>query len=274
MATGRSLHIGLNSVDPGAYGGWSGKLTACEYDAHDMRDICAGRGFQTTEILTSQATADAVLGALDEAAAGLVEGDLFVVSYSGHGGQLPDTGGEEPDQLDETWVLFDRQLLDDELYARWATFAPGVRVVVLSDSCHSGSVVKAQLASVGNTGPLADVYADGRFMPWDDNVRDNIERQALYDSIRAATPGEGSAALAARVLLLSGCQDNQTSMDGPRNGAFTGTLREVWDDGRFRGGYRKFLGAIKGKLPPWQTPNYLALNDRGRTFDKMTPFTL
>ena len=73
MATGRSLHIGLNSVDPGAYGGWSGTLTACEFDAHDMRDICAGRGFQTTEILTAQATADAVLGALDEAAAGLVE---------------------------------------------------------------------------------------------------------------------------------------------------------------------------------------------------------
>lgn len=274
MATGMSLHIGLNSVDPAVYGGWSGTLKACEYDADDMRDICAARGLQTKQLLTAEATADAVLSRVSEAADVLGEGDLFVVSYSGHGGQVPDIAGEEPDKLDETWVLFDRQLLDDELYARWASFAAGVRVVVVSDSCHSGSVVKARLAAVADPGPLTDVYAAGRFMPWDDNVRDYTERQGLYQGIRSGTAGEGTTPLGARVLLLSGCQDNQTAMDGSRNGAFTGTLREVWDDGNHRGGYRRFLDTVKSKLPPWQTPNYMALNDRDRTFDQETPFTI
>jgi hypothetical protein len=276
MATGRSLHIGLNKVDADAYGGWSGDLAACEFDAHDLREICAGRGFETTSLLTAEATSEAVLGALQEASQALVGGDLLVVTYSGHGGQMPDADGpqDEPDKLDETWVLYDRQVLDDELYAIWATFAPDVRIVVLSDSCHSGSVVKAQLDAAGGSGPIADALAGGRFMPWDDNVRDNAGRAALYDTIRTATPPEGREALQARVLLLSGCQDNQTSMDGDRNGAFTGTLREVWADGAFRGGYRTFHRQIRRRMPPWQSPNYMTVHDSKRAFGREQPFTI
>ena len=36
-----SLHIGLNSVSPAAYAGWSGPLAACEFDANDMAAIAA-----------------------------------------------------------------------------------------------------------------------------------------------------------------------------------------------------------------------------------------
>ena len=240
MAVARALHIGLNSVDPAAYDGWSGDLTACELDAHDMKAICEAAGMSTTTLLTPEATADAVLAAIDEAAATLISGDLFVLSYSGHGGQFEDENADEADGLDETWVLFDRQLIDDELYQRWASFAQGVRIVVFSDSCHSGSVVKAQLGS-GPPGVLADVYTGGRFMPEDVNLRDNAARKDLYDQVLAGTPKEGEQALKARMLLLSGCQDNQTSADGDRNGLFTGTLRQVWNDGAFTGGYREVL---------------------------------
>ena len=120
MAVGRSLHIGLNSVDPAAYNGWSGDLAACEFDANDMQTICQAAGLTTTSLLTSTATAEAVLGAVDKASAELVTGDLFVMSYAGHGGQIPDENSDEPDDLDETWVLYDRQVIDDELYQRWA----------------------------------------------------------------------------------------------------------------------------------------------------------
>ncbi|MGB8020316.1 MAG: caspase family protein, partial [Candidatus Nanopelagicales bacterium] len=193
-----------------------------------------------------------------------------------HGGQMPDTGGDEADKQDETWVLYDRQVLDDELFQRWGKFAEGVRIVVLSDSCHSGSVVRAQLAGLGGTaaGPaLRDVYAGGRFMPADANERDNKSRKAVYDKVREATPGESEVPLKARVLLLSGCQDNQTSSDGDRNGLFTAMLREVYKDG-YRGGYRRFLSSIKRKLPPWQSPNYLALNDPQRAFNRERPFEI
>ena len=56
---------------------------------------------------------------------------------------MPDPDNEESDRRDETWVLYDRQLLDDELFALWSKFKPGVRIFVLSDSCHSGSVTRA-----------------------------------------------------------------------------------------------------------------------------------
>ncbi len=277
MPVGRSLHIGLNSVDPAAYGGWSGDLAACEFDARDLKEICAAAGLKTRSLLTARATSKAVLGALDRAAAALHEGDLFVVTYAGHGGQMPDEDGDEKDHRDETWVLYDRQVLDDELFARWAAFAPGVRIVVVSDSCHSGSVVRAQLEAGGGAASadaLTSVFSGGRFMPASVNDRDNAARRSVYDQVRVSAPGEDSTALAARVLLLSGCQDNQTSSDGEHNGLFTGTLRTVWKDGAFRGGYRTLLTRIKAQMPPWQTPNYLALNDAAGAFKAERPFTV
>jgi hypothetical protein len=54
-----------------------------------------------------------------------------------------DVTGDEEDQLDETWCLYDGQLIDDELYLELSKFAEGVRILVLSDSCHSGTMIRA-----------------------------------------------------------------------------------------------------------------------------------
>src|SRR5215467_8561878 len=52
------------------------------------------------------------------AAAKLKRNDIFFLTYSGHGGQVPNTGRDlEPDGFDETWCLYDGELIDDELYA-------------------------------------------------------------------------------------------------------------------------------------------------------------
>ena len=40
------------------------------------------------------------------------------------------------------------------------------------------------------------------------------------------------------------------------NGAFTGTLKKVWNNGKFAGGYRKFRDKIVSLMPSSQTPNY------------------
>ena len=40
----RSLHIGLNRVAAAHYGGWSGPLGGCEFDANDMAAIARSRG--------------------------------------------------------------------------------------------------------------------------------------------------------------------------------------------------------------------------------------
>lgn len=44
MPSGKSLHIGLNAVDPKQYSGWSGELSGCEFDAEDMRAIAKKHG--------------------------------------------------------------------------------------------------------------------------------------------------------------------------------------------------------------------------------------
>src|SRR6267142_3078276 len=120
MPKGISIHIGLNRVDPVHYGGWDGELTACEFDAKDMRALARAQGFTTHMLLTTAASTAAVTRAMTQAAAALLGGDMLLLTYSGHGGQMPDTNHDEADRQDETWVLYDRELVDDELYSLWA----------------------------------------------------------------------------------------------------------------------------------------------------------
>ena len=145
MPIGASLHIGLNAVDPKQYSGWDGQLTACEFDANDMQALAKTQGFtKVTKRLTKKATRNRVLADIKAAASKLKRNDIFFLTYSGHGGQVPNTGHDlEPDGFDETWCLYDGELIDDELYDALKQFARGVRIFVLSDSCHSGTVLRA-----------------------------------------------------------------------------------------------------------------------------------
>jgi hypothetical protein len=111
-----------------------------------MERLASGEGFRTRKLLDAQATSVNVLGALDSLAATTVAGDIAFISFSGHGGQIRDNTGDEDDGQDETWCLYDRQVLDEELYLKWSQFCAGVRIVVLSDSCHSGTVARSILA--------------------------------------------------------------------------------------------------------------------------------
>jgi hypothetical protein len=293
---GLSLHIGLNSVDPKHYAGWSGDLLACEFDAKDMAALAAAQEMKPTVLLTKKATRARLLAAVRAAAKSLRSGDLFFLSYSGHGGQMPDVSGEEADKLDETWCLYDGELIDDELYNELGGFAAKVRVIVLSDSCHSGTVVRARVREIGGGA------ARSRMMPPSIAAKTYAQHKDFYDGIQRKLARDAKsvrdldpdAALAqahagassrltrlvkktkAAVVLISGCQDNQTSLDGARNGAFTGELLRVWDKGRFDpsgGSYINLHAAIKAGMPPTQTPNFFTLG-RAVAFSRMRPFTV
>ncbi len=142
ITQGYALAIGLNKVNPSHYAGWDGELMGCEPDATDMLKIAKSQGLKSEKLITSEATREKVLDKLGKLAEELKPGDLLVVSYSGHGGQIPDQNGDEEDGLDETWCLYNGELLDDELYGAWMKFQAGVRILVFSDSCHSGTVLK------------------------------------------------------------------------------------------------------------------------------------
>ena len=102
-----SLHIGLNGVSAAAYAGWDGPLAACEFDANDMAAVAKSKSMKSTVLLTKNATRANVLGGMRSAAKALKAGDLFFLTYSGHGGQVPDVSGDEDDGQDETWCLYD-----------------------------------------------------------------------------------------------------------------------------------------------------------------------
>ncbi|HMV50006.1 MAG TPA: caspase family protein [Blastocatellia bacterium] len=285
MPKGISLHIGLNKVDPAHYDGWNGALTACEFDAKDMAALAKAQKFKTKTLLTAQATADAVITAVTDAANQLKAGDFFLFTYSGHGGQVPDKNGDEKDGLDETWVLYDRELIDDELYRLWALFAPGVRILVLSDSCHSGTVTRARLYEAVATQPEIEELAPPivprfRVMPGHVNERGSLQNRVytknkeLYDGIQKQTRAGDTVAVNASVLLISGCQDNQLSSDGNRNGLFTQMLLKTWNKGEFSGSYSKFHKTILQRMPPWQSPNFYRAGARDARFEAESPFTV
>lgn len=271
----RSLHIGLNQVDPASYGGWDGRLKACEADAHAMADVAKGMGFEPTVLLTREATAAAVYTSIRRAAAELPSGGFFFLTYSGHGGQVPDLDADEatqsgdlPDTMDETWVLYDTQLLDDEIYGALSAFATGVRTFVLSDSCHSGTVTKE--AIVGRREVLesrpttrsAEISVPA--VKWAPDTVTRAEFNAHRDQYQSRRTWGTSLALPkshVKVVLMSGCQDWQTSMDGTTNGAFTEAFLNAWAGGAFAGNYRDLHNAVKARLPFTQQPNLFAYGD-------------
>jgi metacaspase-1 len=278
---GLSLHVGLNSVDPKHYSGWSGELCACEFDAKDMASIAKSKGMGSTVLLTKDASRSKVKAGLRNAAKTLGAGDFFFLTYSGHGGQVKDVTGEEPDKKDETWCLFDGELIDDELFLELGRFKAGVRILVLSDSCHSGTVTRAAYVPP----PSLPEGKRSKMMPPPVAARVYRENREFYDELQRDVASDASnmkaasaeseharvaesarlariaAAFDPAVILISGCQDNQTSLDGDYNGAFTEQLLAVWNDGEYVGTYAKFAAEIRARLPKTQTPNLFTLGD-------------
>lgn len=278
MAKGIALTIGLNSVDPKHYGGWSGDLNACEADAADIADIAKSKGFKTQTLLTKAATRKNVIQAFGQAAESLSSGDLFLLYYSGHGGQVPDMNNDEDDFQDETWCLHDGELIDDEIFGLLGRFAKGVRIFSMSDSCHSGTVTKAAYYQGALAARSASVGIDQprfKFMPPDVALRTYRQNKNFYDKLlKDPKLTKAMDQVKASVLLISGCQDNQFSLDGTFNSLFTANLLAVWNNGYFKKNYNNFHRTIVKRMPPEQTPNYFWVGGYDRKFERQTPFTI
>ncbi|MFM7445420.1 MAG: caspase family protein, partial [Tabrizicola sp.] len=270
--------------DPGHYGSEQ-RLFGCHNDAQAMARIAEEAGYDSrTVLLDGQATVRAVRDHIAAAAAELKAGEIFLLTYAGHGASIPDFSGDETDDgRDETWCLFDRMLIDDEIYEGWRHFREGVRVLVISDSCHSATVLRATVGGIvpGHGG------AAGRPRTLPDEVRRAVitAHQATYRAAALAVgAGEGgilkpgrsraiSQPLDCTVRLLSGCMDNQTSGDGELNGLFTSRLLQVLEGG-FRGDYDKFHRAILKLMPESQTPNHWVVGRKDPAFDAQHPFEI
>jgi len=294
MPSAISVHIGLNHVDPGCYGGWDGALTGCINDAHDLAAVAAAEGYRTSILVDRQATAAAVLAAIRSAAGKLKPHDVFLLTFSGHGGQLDDAEDytDEPRGFDETWACWDRQLLDDEVHAALAGFTRDVRIIVVSDASHCGTVVRNAMAP---SPPVRtpDGARRARIVPAAVSARDIARRRGTYARARNNARAElrrsmakqrtltrrqaglrkPTCCIAARFVLLAGCHDNQVAYDGPGNGTFTAALLGVWNGGRFNATYPELLSAVRARLTA-QTPHCVTGGLGNQAWEASRPFTV
>ena len=272
---GLSLHIGVNRCSGDHYRGWEGPLSSCENDADVMQDIARKQGFETTQLKTEQATRDAVKQAISDAAARLTAGDMFLITYSGHGGQVRDVDGDELDQRDDTWCLYDGQLLDDELTVLYAAFAPGVRVLVLSDSCHSGTMLK-KASDPREASGIVDDYIYSRAMPRQAAIQTFKSNKSFYARIQEALPNP-KPEVRASVRLLSGCQEHEQSFGNKEHGRFTNAVQTVFSEGQFQGDYKSFhreIVATVAKAMNPQTPGHAVIGEPDPEYDHQNPFRI
>jgi hypothetical protein len=120
---GRALCIGVDAED----------------DARTFAAIARRRRFAAPELLLgARATREAVRAKIREMALASEPGDLFLLTFSGHGGRTTVAGGRGEQEAVGTWQLYDGSLNEEQLVADLSRFAVGVRVLVVSDNCGGG----------------------------------------------------------------------------------------------------------------------------------------
>jgi hypothetical protein len=209
-------------------------------------------------------------------------GDICLISYSGHGGQVPDITGDERDSNDETWCLFDGQFLDDELELLWHEFRPGVRILVISDSCHSETVARAMPMALPMGLELGAMSRRSGLRPRTPPAsllrRVYQAHREKYDLIQLETKislaRRDPRSLGCTVRTLAGCLDSELSYDGDENGEFTAALLATWDLGRFAGDYARFHRDIVSRVSTQQTPQHNVIGKPNPVFDAQQPFQI
>lgn len=244
-------------------------LFGCVNDVEDMKALLTGvLDFKATNVRTfvnAEATKAEVLRQLRWLFRDATAGDRVVFHLSSHGSNVADKDGDEPDGRDEIFCMHDMDfddpgsyLLDDEL-REWTTTLPeGVRLVVVLDTCHSGTGTRMLLSpdAVDKPPTLVDDVASlkrgfaahgsgsrgidavasamgaggagivrARYVPPPAEVLAEIEA-ARARVAKSRKRGFVKAPL--NHVLLAACRDDQTAadatIDGRPNGAFTHAL--------------------------------------------------
>eukprot|EP01102_Stenamoeba_stenopodia_P013515 TRINITY_DN4396_c0_g1_i1.p1 TRINITY_DN4396_c0_g1~~TRINITY_DN4396_c0_g1_i1.p1 ORF type:complete len:411 (-),score=93.89 TRINITY_DN4396_c0_g1_i1:139-1371(-) len=204
-------------------------------------------------------------------------GDALFFHYSGHGGQVADTSGDEDDGFDETILPCDYntagQIIDDDLHTLLVKpLVDGARLTAVMDCCHSGTGMD-----------LPYVYkAKGPKMPKDPRLKEQkkkikeLKKQGYKVKVEKDKGEKGGKVskkmkkkaeafqktLISRgiVVGISGCADHQTSADtsfqGQAQGAMSNALINVLKQNNFQITYDALLYKMR---------EYLASSGKGLT---------
>jgi len=249
MPRAHALLVGLKSVDPSAYNGWDGTTGCwrCELDVDNMERILRPFGYQIRVLKTAEAKRDAILSSLYRAAELTVANDIFVFYYSGHGGQQPDMNNDKLDGRDETPVAYDREVIDDKIHEALIKFRRDVRIVMIRDSCNSGTNYRGI--------KTVSVQEDYIFRPVARTSRDLVE-------------------IKAQLIHLGGCRDGFTSAGYYGGGAFTMALCEAWQNGAFDGTFKELHQKICELITASQKPQYSEYGPVSDNFKNQKAFAI
>ncbi len=208
QGTRRALLIGINKYKAVP------KLQGSLNDIDTMRQILLTRwGFAEQHIAVVKdeaATRAGMLAALEQLAREAGPNDTVYVHYSGHGSQVEDLNGDEPDDhLDETLVPQDgrtagvRDITDDELDAVFSWMLAKNAFIVL-DSCHSGTATRS-----------LDIRT--RSIPQDNRIDIYKKAEDAKPKTRAIVP-----VVTSRYVVMTGAASHQEALDGPVDGRYHG----------------------------------------------------
>jgi Caspase domain len=194
-----------------------------------------------------QATRAAVIEGFQKHLAQAGRDDTALFVFCGHGSQQtsdPKNWTIEPDRQDETIVCYDSRLpggsdLEDKLLAQFIgeVAAHGAHVLVILDSCHSGSGTRT-LEGVRLAPPRFDALTG---------------RSALANgSVRTAASGWALPAAGSRHVLMAACRDHELAQEcldvTQRRGAFSLCLLSALKDAPGSLSYRSLFQSAQARL--------------------------
>lgn len=249
----RALCIGIND-----YPGTDNDLEGCVNDAKDWAEFLEKRDFEVQQLLNKKATKSAMKSGIESIVKNAKSGDVVVITYSGHGSWIPDLDGDEPDARDEVLCPYDiaknGAFSDDEMYDIFTEREKGVRIIFVSDSCHSGTMIRLGPVPAGTHGPRIRFLPPAKFLS---------PKKMAVAAARATRRAAGKPRPFGGVLL-AGCQDTEFSYDAEfnnrPNGAFTYFALKALKKMPAKATYQDWFKAIRKQLPnpnQPQTPNFL-----------------
>ena len=256
MSRAVSIHIGVNQPQT-RYPGHP--LQHSEASAWRMAQLASQAGYHSLRVLRgSEATRHAVDEALADAAQTLKEGDILFLSFSGHGSRERDMDEDDGHGWDESWCLHDDILLDDKLAGFWRLFEPGVRILVVAESCFSGGCGRT-----GRRGAAHSLRATRR-------STGQSPEPAGEATPCIREPPHDAGGIRASLLLVAASGEDQPSQDG----VFTDHLLALWDDGAFRGSYCELYTKLRARLmsASSQEPQIVMLGAPDLAFPMETAF--
>lgn len=191
------------------YPGSTNDLNGCLNDQVDVINKLNSLfpGFNIKRFEDEQVTRSVFIREVTAAIKNLISGDTLLVHYSGHGTQEYDIHSDEADGYDEAIYLYDGTVIDEDIAASLRGIPDGATVILMFDSCFSGSVTRASLNPVPNPFATRFRFIQNPRLPKRNKKTIRIPKEEM------------------KWIVLSGCGEQQTSADayfnGRANGAFT-----------------------------------------------------